>query len=481
MAYRNLVKYLLVGFLSTGLLASAVFAEEKLPGPETYVPSAEDKPKRPLFDDPTPVALKDILPAVVYNYVTYDKERMAKESKELAGFAAPEEVGKIAPEIKPGKYSYTDLEKYPGLKELIPEKFQLCFKKGEPPFTGNIPEFEIIPTQQFYPCQPHIDATKRNLGKTKLDKEGYLISETWNGGTPFPRPSGEFKAQQVFYNFYLRPGPFCQNFGVPSRSSGFDRNLSPDKYSESDVARVQFKGRELFPPFGWLDKRAERNDEWFAYTYSIYTPRSNRGMIVARMFYANPDKPDSSMLYIPSLRRIRKMTTTDAQDPTGDSTYDDQTIFLQKVTPNKFPYKYEIIEDREYLLPYCVGPTTSYIDSKNNYEMKGQQLMRRPTYVLQLTQLDPNYMYSKRLIYVDKETFECGYAEYYDQKGRLYRHQIYLQYQFDPDGGWIINEGTYVQNIDRIDLHSTLSYSETYPTDWPRKRFSIQALVKSGK
>jgi hypothetical protein len=112
---------------------------------------------------------------------------------------------------------------------------------------------------------PAIEATKKNLGETKLEKDGYIVLRSWKGGVPFPRPSGEFKAQQVFYNFFLRSNAFNMCWAIPSESHGFGRNLNVDNVSVSDVAKISWKGRTLFPPYGWYDERAERNNEWCSY------------------------------------------------------------------------------------------------------------------------------------------------------------------------------------------------------------------------
>jgi hypothetical protein len=481
----NVIKRSLLCFLVLILAPLASRAEEKLPNPETYVPSAQVKPVKAVFDDPSDLLVKqpykDILPPEVYDRFTFDQEKMKKGWAEVIGFTAPELVGKIAPEIQPGKYTYTDLEKYPGLKELIPQEFQRLFKPGGPPLVGNIPEFEIIPTRQFYCNLPGIEATKRNLGKTKLDKDGYIVPGTWEGGTPFPRPSGEFKAQQVFYSFFVRSNAFNMCWYVPSISMGFDRSLKIDRYNVTDVAKIAWKGRTLFPPFGWMDKRAERNNEWFSYGYNMHEPRASRGTILVRMFYDDPEKSDPSMIYVPSLRRIRKMAATDTQDPTGDMCFDDQNMYLGKISPNKYSYKFEIIAEREYLLPYSYGSIPAWIDSKKNYEVRDLTFMRRPTYVLQMTQTDPYYVYSRRIYYIDKEAFDCGLNDNYDQKGQLYRMQCYLPFCFVPEGGWIINYGGYALQRDYVDLHSTIGYANTYPAPWPRERFSIQGIIRKAK
>lgn len=108
------------------------------------------------------------------------------------------------PEIKPGKYSYKDKEKFPGLKELMIPHHYKRFNPGGPPFAGNFPEITVVPTKQYYWALPIAEATKNNMGKTKLDDQGYIIDNTYVSGYPFPRPSGKFKVQQIMYNWVKR-------------------------------------------------------------------------------------------------------------------------------------------------------------------------------------------------------------------------------------------------------------------------------------
>jgi len=480
----NVIKRSLIFFVALILLPLLSRAEDKLPDPTTYLFRPGHSGKE-TFDDPTDLTIKrpfkDYLPPEIRDIMTFDPKRMKKETAELLGYTAPELVGKIAPEIKPGKYTYKDLEKYPGLKELFPPLVvKHIIKPGGPPLVGNIPEFEIIPTRQFHYNLPLIEATRRNLGKTKLDKDGYIAPDSWEGGFPFPRPTGEFKAQQVFYNFERRSMTFDECWSLPSRSHGFDKNLKMDKISVADVAKIRWKARTLFPPYGWFDERAKKNNEFVSYSYIMSEPRSQRGMVLLRFMYDNPEKPDPSMIYLPSMRRIRKLAATDTQDPTGDMTYDDQNMLLQKITPNKYPYKFDIIEDREYLMFYSYGSLPTWCDSKNGYALRNVIVMRRPVYVLQMTQLDPNYVYSKRIYYIDKELWDCLYNENYDQKGQLYRAQYYASYNYMPEG-FQHNYGGYAVQRDYLDRHSSLGIIAASPAPWSRSRFSIQGLIKRGK
>jgi hypothetical protein len=239
-------------------------------------------------------------------------------------------------------------------------------------------------------------------------------------------------------------------------------------------------GRALFPPFGWFDERAEKRGEYTADATQIFEPRANRGTVTMLLRYDDPYTMDPMMIYVPSLRRIRKMSTTDTQDPLGDSTYDDIGFIRQKITPNRYPYDFDIVDEREYLFPFSYNSARSWIDSNNGYALRDLGLMRRSCYVLQMTQKDPNYIYSKRVYYIDKETFAPGWAEFYDQKGSLYR-TFNISRVFIPETGQIVSHGTPSWQVDYVDTHSSCQLLIMMPASFSRKDFSLEFLIKKGK
>ena len=486
MKHLSVARYVLVLWIAAILFPMVAWAEKNLPEPETYMPRPTelDKIKSPT-DDPRDLTvtypLKDVIPPEIWAKITFDQEEMKKGSVELLGFAAPELVGKIAPEIKPGKYTFKDVQQNPALKDLFPPEFVMHLRQPGPPYVCAIPEFEIIPTIQHHLCLPYIEITQRNLGKTKLDKDGYIVPRSWQGGIPFSQPSGKFKAQQVYYNFEKRSDAFNKNFFLSMESNGYGKNLKLDKYTASIVCNTRLMARFLFPPYDWFDERAERNGEFYAFAYVNLEPRAMRGLGVLNYHYDNPDKMDTLMLYVPSLRRIRKMSATDTQDPQGDLAYDDSDMMAQKITPKKFPYKFEIIAEREYLMPTTYGHCPMWVDSKDHYAIRGVEFQRRPCYALLLTQQDPNYIYSKRVFYIDKETYICLVAAYYDQKGRLYRSQNYTGYLFMEEMGQGLLYGGLVTQYDFIDTHSTFQVMFNLPAAFKRQNFTMQYLIKMGK
>jgi hypothetical protein len=461
------------------------WGSESLPHPDKYLPHQNELYKqKKVTDDSTDLIavcpLKNALPREIYNLLTFNVEEAKRQTAEILGFRSPDLVGKVAPEIKPGKYTFEDLKIYPGLKELFPPELELHIKPGGPPLIASIPEFEIIPTRQFFWYPKLCEVTRKNLGKTKLDKTGYIVPMSWQGGCPFPKPSEMFKAQQIYYNFNKTFSAFDLCYASSQQGMSYDKNLTMDSYSESAAYNIKFMGRTLFPPYGWFDKHAERNGDYWSSSIVTREPRSQRGTVLLNHKYENPDKLDRWMVYVPSLRRIRKMNPTDTQEPAGDMAYDDREHIVQKITPNRYPYKFEIIGDREYLLPIQYDQGKAWLDSNNGYALKEIQFMRRPCYVLQMTQLDTNYIYSKRIIYIDRESFRSSFSANYDQEGRLYRSQSNI-HVFRSDTGHIFTYGTHTIQFDHLELHSSFQMPFPFPAPFERKEFSIEHLIKKGK
>ena len=442
-------------------------ASAKWPKYQSYVPELNEIEKhKAIWDDPRPAlntfGPKQVIPEEMYDKMTYDVEKMKSLWEELVGFKSTDAVGKIAPEIKPGKYTYKDLEKYPGFKELMPPELYKRIKPGAPPLCGNIPEFEVVPTRQYYWALPVAQATRQNLGKTQLDDQGYLVQGTWKGGIPFPKPSGTFKAQQIMQNLEKRYMNYNNNQWQVAFGYGYDRNLENDYKTIYSVLGQSLSGR-VDDPAGFFDQRAEGVGEYRKTILHLHAPRDIAGSAYTQLFYLDPKKNDQVMMYISSIRRVRKLSSSDTQDPQSgsDVPYDDNEGFMQRLSPTRFPYSFKIIAEREFLLPAVCYDGSEYIDSKTKAHMN-LKFERRPLYVVELTQQDPNYVYSKRIFYIDKETFLHYSVLNYDQKGRLYRTWDHNLTFFPEMGAWA-QCFNLVLVRDHVDHHTTTYQPYTLP------------------
>jgi hypothetical protein len=465
-------------FLALGMMVAKLWAAE-----EFKISAKKIVDNKKLLDDQRPwltnLAFKKILSPELYSKLTYDVDEMKKLWAECVGFRAPDVVGKIAPEIMPGTYSYKDKEKYPGLKELmIPLFYNEFFKPGGPPFAGSFPEIKIVPTRQYYWSLPIAKATKESIGRVQLDDDGILREETYVAGYPFPRPDGKFKANQIVYN-KLRSYEEFENNYAPGIVAGFTRSLRQDQEMAFDGFSIRLKGRVQMEPLGWLDERAKKLGEHYAINLTYLAPRDMFGNVINMTKYLDSDKFDQVLLYIGALRRVRVMGATDIQDVVGgaDNIYADANGYSQKPSKKIFPHKFEVIAEREYLFP-VISDGSGYFSSQG-LELRNYEWERRPMYVVKMTQLDKSFVYSYRIGYFDKETLLLSHIENYDQKGRLYR-SANLWYQIVPEMG--NNFGWEALAIDHLDQHTTFQRTLSTPAPWiDRTYIGVRGLVIKGK
>jgi hypothetical protein len=152
---------------------------------------------------------------------------------------------------------------------------------------------------------------------------------------------------------------------------------------------------------------------------------------------------------------------------------------MQKLSPNRYPYEYEVIEEREYLVPAPTQDGSEYITSEG-LEFRGLRFERRPMYVIKLTQKDSNYVYGHRIFYVDAETFNFLHIENYDQKGRLYRTWD-GNYSFFPEMGIFSWSGSLILMRDHIDTHSGAQQPYQIPAFWDRSDISLKGVMGMAK
>ena len=450
------------------------------PPPADHLPTVtEIERQKRLFDDPRPhltyFGPGALLSKELYARLTFDPDVMKRQWADLVGLTAPEQVGKIAPEIKPGKYTYRDLDKFPGLRELMHEELLRRIKPGGPPFAGSIPEFEIIPTRQYYWALPIAEATRKHIGKARLDGQGYLIPGTWEAGYPFPRPEGRFKAQQIMYNVEKRYVGFGLDNYYIGRIASYTGALRMDFQGAYTVRMLRLAGRCLMEPYGFLDDAAKQRQEAKAFALTYTSPRDLAGAVQTGVTYLDPEKPDTLMVYQPSARRARKLAPRDTQDDLSGNgrPYDDWEGFMQKLSPARYPYRYEVIGEREYLVPAATTDGAEYVASQGA-EFRNVRLERRPVYVVRMTQLDPGYMYGARVFYIDKETFLYHHIENYGQKGRLYRTRD-MVYSFFPDMGAFSWESQLIK--DYLNMRSNFEVMYTLPARWGRGDVDIDGFL----
>ncbi len=472
--------YAAMALLSIMLVASSALAIQNYHAPIKDITAVKG-----IIDDPAPFYTdsqyyKIFIPDEVWETIKQDPAEGRAAWEKAVGFKAKDVVGQIAPEIKPGKYTLSDKEKYPFKELMTPyhyDRFNAPGTEGLPKHIGYFTEFEVIDTQQLWHAPPVGKATFENMGKTQLDDQGYIKPETFVAGYPFPRPSGDKKAWQIIYNFQKRPYE-------PENSANYDLTIGVnargtiDHRGTAHFFWMTLEGRVMYPPYGWLDERAEQQGESLVIIYTIFAPRDLFGNVYHQVRFSDPRKDSNFLAYVNFLRRIRKLSSTDRQDQAvgQDICFDDAAMFAQTLRPDRYPYEMNVIEEREFLVPAYTFDGSDYFDSNDGWKWKGLKFERRPMWVVELNQLDKNYIYSKRVFWFDKETLLPFLHLMYDQKGRLYRNNEVVWGMVEPLGYF---NSLHVNNCDFIDEHCTMTFSPSYPALWlERKDLSLRSMMR---
>ena len=155
-----------------------------------------------------------------------------------------------------------------------------------------------------------------------------------------------------------------------------------------------------------------------------------------------------------------------------DATTDDFEVWRQKFDSRM---KFRVLEQRDFLVPktYVGRENIPDYDPKKRGPCPQAEWEIRPFWVLEIMINNPDYAYSKRVLYVDAVPLDQGgsymlyWGEFYDQKGRLWKaggqgavaankegfkcgiSGIYMNYQTDHYTAMDIYPG-YVKDFDKI-------------------------------
>ena len=181
------------------------------------------------------------------------------------------------------------------------------------------------------------------------------------------------------------------------------------------------------------------------------------------------------MSYIPALRRTRRLAGTDTQDPIigTDIPWEDWRGWWQNLSQKVWPAEYSIASEGIFLVPVKRLKRPGRLENELFYT----DWEKRPMWVLDIKYKTTQYIYSRRKIYFDKETFQLIMMECYDPRGNLFI-TWHINMKFYPETGdncWWMG---YV--IDHVNQHITCWTMEAIPNDphVTEDFFELKFLIK---
>jgi len=337
---------------------------------------------------------------------------------------------------------------------------------------------EVVETKHFTYSKGYREATEKYLGQVKLTPDGELLN--WVAGQPFPEiDPGEPRAGvKVAWNFekaYVGDDHYTAGWVIPIiDKQGNTRVIGASKYGWS-VYKVS--GRTDIPPIPEITP----NPEGISHYTLIFIdkPYDIRGLGNLQIRYNDPKRRDDTYAYIPGLRRIRRLSAGQRGDAMfgSDMCLDDIHGYSGRIGENT----YKLLGEQVILA--CTQPTypegVPFPMGFNVGRVMGMRDIwdKRPCWVLEFISKDPRYVYSKRIVWIDKECYHILYQEIYDRRGDLWKINQRWKNR-SPWGGIEIAEDNCLLQHDLLSGSTTIGqlWGTRYNTNMPRSVFSLGAM-----
>src|SRR5205085_5633073 len=218
------------------------------------------------------------------------------------------------------------------------------------------------------------------------------------------------------YKFAITDDADLRNFDADTGSVyGGATPMSVERHFLLDHARVlRYIGRLYQDP-----KPAWNTSEGYQTKGSLHPilePFDLKGVGALSFRYIDPAKQDDTWLYLPSLRRVRRLSSAQRSDALfgQDTDVDSYGGYAGQIA--WMDWKLLGVKDALAAFHTTAFPV-KWAEGAADWAFEGEW-EKRPMYVVEGASKLPQYAYSKRVIYVDKDEFVIPYSDMYDRGGQ---------------------------------------------------------------
>jgi uncharacterized protein YxjI len=371
------------------------------------------------------------------------------------------------PELKPGETIGS--QNWQKIQGMVGENFLNRIKGGH--------QIQIKAPKIYRPLKEYVEATEKYSGKVALGPNGELLQ--YVAGQPFPKmdSSDPQIGQKLAWNFFYRwLGDDYKTGGAVKggkiiraaiEKDGSERRADLVSYFLFPSTRYTSNPKPAIPGYEHIDFMQLRVDSY---------PRDASGTTTLEIRYKDPARADDLYIYLPSIRRIRRATTTQRCQTLAPSEFnlDDINSFNGKITD--FNYKY--LGDKK-ILANISQEQLPFARKHGDYLPLEEKWHVVDTYVLEITPKDSSYCYPRKILHLNKVTFDTHWTLIWDKRGEYWKEQFGF---FTPvklaDGREVWSVGDVVivnvQNGRSTIVTATRAYNQGYPASM----FSLGTLQK---
>jgi hypothetical protein len=302
--------------------------------------------------------------------------------------------------------------------------------------------FVVTPYKRVVETQGMIAATRENAPRVKLNDTGLIENYADLSGMPFPNPQNGL---EVAWNY---------DFNTRGDSSQYRRytptievKLHAERPQDADCWELFFAHRVDRDPKPRLSDNP-KGIHWAGF-YHMYKPNEYANTRRYNLRYLDPARSDDQWMYNSSTRRLSRISATQRTDYVEGSIviYDDEFCWNGQISSNN----YRLSGTRELLSPRHTDiAKLERRDGQTLFNNLGRERIK--TLVVDVVSKDKQYVYGKRVWYVDPETYIILATEIYDRKGQLWKYIEQFTQDIKTESGEMKNYvvGCHVIDLERV-------------------------------
>jgi hypothetical protein len=286
-------------------------------------------------------------------------------------------------------------------------------------------KIEVVDPQPITLPPHYLAATEQYSAQVKLS-EDKLSTQNWVAGQPFPKidTNDPDVAVKIMFNYEARWGETddvdLRNFDADTGAIGREaEGMTIEKHFVIDhFKRMYFKGRLVLDP----KPAYEPNKDEVRYKESLHPliePFDLKGTGFSYYRYLDPSRHDDSWLYLPQLRRVRRLSSAQRSDALfgQDTDVDSYGGYAGAIAWMEWKF----LGEKE-ILATMHGKHWPVVWGQGGGDFAFDDVWeKRKVYVVEGKSKLPQYAYSKRVIFVDKESWVIPYSDIYDTAGELWK------------------------------------------------------------
>jgi hypothetical protein len=388
-------------------------------------------------------------------------------------------------------------------------------------------EMNIVETGQYPPHPRFVEATVKYACQASLDAQGNLVGFT--AGQPFPysewakeatghrcdlSPDDPQFGLKIAWNVNFRWQLAGHNY--PHWGFSYMRNGGKDlwRLGQGEYRRTYFSHRaDLLPETHKLEE--DTIIEWAEF-FEVKDPFDLRGTMFLLFRYTDPEKEDDTWAYVPSLRRVRRVATTQKSDSLLGTEFslEDFALFSGYVRDQIWEFKGESVllaqmNSERRCFPITMGDDVATrtdsmkrLGNRKEWEacsfgpwgalpFDGERWEKRTLFRLDQVPRQKGHPYSRKMLWYDKETMIPKYAIAFDRAGNPYKIMATIHSWSEgldnpvSHGAQVpVEVGNTIVNLQSNNSHVIQMYNgnvATFSVRDSRKYFDTTRLKKRGR